>query len=348
MGLGRWSGIQVRLHAFFLLFAAFTLYLSWLADRGDGPGYLPLGGLSVGLLLLSVLLHELGHLYAAHRLGGGGDQLLLGPLGGLQPLRLPPDPQGALIVCLAGPVVNLVVCVICLPWLLSLETTQQVLGLLNPLHPEALVQGESAWVVAVKLAFWINWLLFLVNLLPAFPFDGGRAVHAISELLWDEAGRRHGPAIAGGCARITAVVLLIVAWIFRDTGNDLLPLWFPLVLLAIFLFFSARSEQPQRSSPSSVDHVFGYDFSQGYTSLEKSTQAASPPAPPPGLWQRWLQQRRDARQQRKSRQEAEEEQRVDEILDRLHQHGMDSLSAEDRSLLERVSLRYRNRQGGPT
>jgi hypothetical protein len=34
---------------------------------------------------------------------------------------------------------------------------------------------------------------------------------------------------------------------------------------------------------------------------------------------------------------------VDEILARLHEHGLSSLSAEDRSLLERVSRRYRSR-----
>ena len=30
VSLGRWGGVQVRLHMFFVLFAAFTLYLSWL------------------------------------------------------------------------------------------------------------------------------------------------------------------------------------------------------------------------------------------------------------------------------------------------------------------------------
>ena len=46
--------------------------------------------------------------------------------------------------------------------------------------------------------------------------------------------------------------------------------------------------------------------------------------------------------------EAEEEQRVDEILDRLHRHGKESLTAEDHSLLERVSVRYRNRLSDTT
>ena len=42
--------------------------------------------------------------------------------------------------------------------------------------------------------------------------------------------------------------------------------------------------------------------------------------------------------------EAEEERRVDGILARLHSEGINSLSAEERALLDRVSARYRNRQ----
>jgi hypothetical protein len=42
-------------------------------------------------------------------------------------------------------------------------------------------------------------------------------------------------------------------------------------------------------------------------------------------------------------QEADEERSLDEILERLHRHGRESLSPEDRALLERVSARYRSR-----
>ena len=42
--------------------------------------------------------------------------------------------------------------------------------------------------------------------------------------------------------------------------------------------------------------------------------------------------------------EQAEERQVDEILLRLHETGMDGLSAKERALLNRVSARYRNRQ----
>jgi hypothetical protein len=86
--------------------------------------------------------------------------------------------------------------------------------------------------------------------------------------------------------------------------------------------------------------LFGYDFSQGYTSLERSTTRHEAQV---GPITRWIQRRRQARFQRQREVEAEEERRVDDILVRLHTHGIDSLSDEDRSLLKRVSARYRQR-----
>ena len=64
IGFGRWNGVHVRLHMFFMLFAAFTIYLGWL-DL-EGPGWS--GPLLVCLLLISVGFHELGHLWAFRRL----------------------------------------------------------------------------------------------------------------------------------------------------------------------------------------------------------------------------------------------------------------------------------------
>jgi 2-oxo-4-hydroxy-4-carboxy--5-ureidoimidazoline (OHCU) decarboxylase len=46
--------------------------------------------------------------------------------------------------------------------------------------------------------------------------------------------------------------------------------------------------------------------------------------------------------------EAVEERLVDGILSRLHAHGIDSLTADERALLHRVSARYRSRLGKRT
>jgi stage IV sporulation protein FB len=59
----------------------------------------------------------------------------------------------------------------------------------------------------------------------------------------------------------------------------------------------------------------------------------------------WLQNRREMRRRKRLWQEQEEERQVDSILLRLHEVGLEGLSAKERALLNRVSARYRNRQG---
>jgi hypothetical protein len=128
----------------------------------------------------------------------------------------------------------------------------------------------------------------------------------------------------------------------------IVPLWFVLSMLSIFVYFNARREDFRSTETESNDEpVFGYDFSQGYTSLERSLSSRedgphTASVDETGL-SRWWARRREAREMQRRQQEAEDEKHVDEILSRLHEHGMQSLSREDRELLQRVSQRYRSR-----
>ena len=83
------------------------------------------------------------------------------------------------------------------------------------------------------------------------------------------------------------------------------------------------------------------------TTFRKATPAWSAPIRRPrnhpGPLRRWLQQRRQIRQRRLRELEAEEERRFDEVLVRIKECGKESLSAEEQSLLQRVSARYRKR-----
>ena len=145
--------------------------------------------------------------------------------------------------------------------------------------------------------------------------------------------------IVGSSAMLAAVGFLLMALLLpQDTR--LVPSWLPLSLFAIFLFFSAK-QQMESWRPSEADEtVLGYDFSEGYTSLERSTEMPQATA---GLLTRWIEQRRANRQRRLAEVEADEERRVDDVLARLNEVGMEALAAEERRLLERVSKRYRQR-----
>jgi stage IV sporulation protein FB len=296
----------------------------------------------VGILLVSVLLHELGHYFTAKHFGGDGTLLILWPLGGLCPLQPPPDPRRELMMHLAGPLVNLSVCVIA-GIVLASRIGHQWTELLNPLAPN--LMGPTAAegsLQAFRLIFWINWVIFLANLLPAFPFDGGRAVRAAILAMNPDANGRRTAYIVAGLAKLASVLLVVLAILcWSDKSNPVVPIWFSLSLLAIFLYFSAKQEEERAEEGEADDEMFGYDFSQGYTSLERTSQTAQAHVSP---WRRWIEDRRQARLQQQRQVEADEELRVDEILGRLHEQGMNGISAEDRALLKRVSQRLKHRQ----
>jgi hypothetical protein len=58
----------------------------------------------------------------------------------------------------------------------------------------------------------------------------------------------------------------------------------------------------------------------------------------------WLRERRQERVNQARENEEIEEQLADEVLEKVHRSGIDSLTPEDRELLNRVSVRLRNRQ----
>jgi Zn-dependent protease len=336
ISLGRWHGVHVRLHVFFVLFAVVALHL---ATRTPNHPLLWLTLTGLGLLLASVLAHEFGHCLAAWRLGGGADQILIWPFGGLISASAPHEPYNELAIAVAGPFVNLATCLLIAP-LLMILFHQPLLPLLNPLAPPLGEDVLLSWQTGLAWAFWINWLLVLVNLLPAYPLDGGRVLRA---LLWATTRHsyRESAVLTARVAKLTALALWVAAWIVNDSAEYSFAA-LPLVLTGVFLFFGARQETDRLSEHESDEAMLGYDFSQGYTSLEKTL--APPRKQRPGPVKKWLADKRAARLLRQQQLEADEERRVDEILARMHERGPHTLSEEDRALLDRVSARYRNRQ----
>jgi len=338
MSLGRLGGVVLRVHLLFILFGAVTIFLGW-KQRVEHQDMLWIACASIGILFASVLLHEIAHYWASLQFGGSGEEIVIWPLGGLAPMRPPYEPQAEFCMHIAGPFCNLV---------LSL-TTAIVLGFVDrgsllglfTIPPIGLIEGANLWIVGLKLTCWVNWVLLLANLLPVFPFDGGPALRAGLSVLWPDSSPHRTSFIVSTLAKFAAFALIVVAFLVRNQMTEgIVPLWFALVVLAIFLYFGAKQDAEPREPRDVEDDVFGYDFSQGYTSLQESAERQETQA---GPFSRWLEERKAAKLQRKHELEAEEECRADELLGRLHEQGMASLSDEERSLLKRVSARYRAR-----
>lgn len=332
LSLGRWWGVAVYLHIFFLLFALLALTFT-LADRD----LLGVGVLAVGVLLASVTLHELAHALAAIRVGGKVDAIVIGPVGGLISPRVPDEPEIHLFVALAGPIVHLLLAVMAAV-VLAIVGNTQLLGLLNPIAPQDLVDPDNIWLIAAKLTLWLNWILMLLNLLPAYPFDGGPVLRA---MLWPALGRRTARVVTARVAMGVAV-LMCAASLLTLSGEfqTRVPMWIPLVTLGVFLFFSARQDLAAREAYEWTDQPAGYQVnSDGLDLLDVMWSADEEDE---GVLVEH-QQRQPPEQNRRA-QEAVEDARVDDILARLYDSSWDELSPEEVAVLQRASQRYKRRR----
>lgn len=164
MKLFRVLGIQLELHVTFLLLLLWAFLTGW-ADSGWVGAMVATGGLVV--IFACVVLHELGHCVAAMRYHVPIRKILLLPIGGMAQFgHIPKDPRKELVITLAGPLVNLVIVVVLLPF-----------ASFPPLEPWRFF----AWMVTgpVELLVGFNAIMGLFNLLPLFPMDGGRILRAI-------------------------------------------------------------------------------------------------------------------------------------------------------------------------
>jgi Zn-dependent protease len=353
INLGRWAGTQVRVHFFLILFVAVTL-LS--AAVGSGPkvhhpATLGTTACWLTLLLLALALHEFGHAAMAWWLGAEPEEVRLWPLGNMVGPSHPARSPESLPVALAGPAAS-AAAVIVSAVALSAMGAQFVWNPFGSHDPKGAVLVESGAPYLPALgkfaspytpAWWVgwfgylNWVILLANLLPALPFDGGRAFR--SYLAQSSVSSGKDSLIAPWSARSCVFILVIVGLVRLLSGkSDGLTL----IVLAILIELMVRSESRMLEDGGFFDDgVFGYDFSEGYTSLEGSPAKVRPYRE--SALKRWRRRRSDLRRQRRQAKEAAEERRMDEILDKLYHQGRSALSDEENRFLIRVSAKYRNR-----
>ncbi len=147
----------------------------------------------------------------------------------------------------------------------------------TPLQPARL----NGWQVLLAQFFSVNALLFWVNLLPAFPLDGGRLLQC---WLWRRGDRRQAIATA---AYVGFLVMLAVG-VYAIAVNDILP-----AILVVVIYVRCRNRLLQLEESEDDSSPLGYDFSQGYTSLERQEveDQRAPPPPKPGWFRRMLDRR---------------------------------------------------------
>jgi stage IV sporulation protein FB len=215
--IGRFRGIQIRIHV------TLVLFLVWvgLSDGlSDGWREAAAGVAFLCAVFCCILLHELGHAMAARRFGIRTPDITLMPMGGLARLeRIPERPLEEITVALAGPAVSA---------LLAL-----VFGFFSRFQIARLDAPLPEWEGLLANLFTVNTGLLTFNLLPAFPLDGGRVFRA---LLATRLNYLLATKIAAGAGQVLAVLL--------GAAGFLLPAPM-LIVIAVFLFLGAGSEAAQ-------------------------------------------------------------------------------------------------------
>ena len=314
--LGTWFATRVRLSVWFPIAAlVFCVNLK----------SLQLGLLVTLLLLLSVIIHEFFHVFAARGTGGSADEILIWPAGGLAFTRPAPGFRSEFLTSAAGPLSNLLLCIATFPVVYKAGFPP---GTFHPFVLPYVELKEQFWHDVIVLLFDLNWVLFLVNLLPVYPLDGGQMLRAAIAVRTDhETARFASLRIGMALGAVGAVAGLMFDQIW------LVFLGFFVLCMGMYEFFTIQL------ADQFDDSFLGYDFSQGYTSLERAEQRA---ARRPGPLQRWRQRRAEEKRQREEQERIETERRVDELLDKVHREGMNSLTDAERRFLQKASGRYRS------
>jgi Zn-dependent protease len=203
----RIGGVTVRLHLLFLAFI--VVQLAWaIVPSQQSPVDFKLTAMALGVLLVVVLAHEFGHVLMCRLAEGEADEILMWPLGGLAMCHPPRTPRAHFWTALGGPLVNLAIIALAAPILMLLTRDWRVV-LPDPLNPLDFARDPLiARSLPTLLLYMVNALSVMVlafNLLPLFPLDGGRILHA---MLWKRKGWSGGMRIA---VRVGFVVGLALA-----------------------------------------------------------------------------------------------------------------------------------------
>jgi Zn-dependent protease/CBS domain-containing protein len=234
---GRLFGVDIRLHLTFFLLPVFIYWTEYAAHHSaNGPRDLALSA----IILACVGAHECGHILAARRFGMIPKAVILLPLTGVtlfeEPRSEKPQPaaflsQREIRLALVGPLVNLS---------LALFTFAALIGFgrATDLLKWPFLQAGNL----PRSLVWANLYLAGLNLMPAYPLDGGRILRAVFIRTPDLAeATRRAVSISNAIAMV-----LMVAGLFSDS-------W--LTMVGVIVFSAAQLEERALVFQSVLDTV---------------------------------------------------------------------------------------------
>jgi CBS domain-containing protein/Zn-dependent protease len=229
--LGRWMGVEMRVHIFFplLVFVLFAI---------SGTNGWPRGLALFFLLVAAVAVRETARLLVAAWLGLRLRAILLLPIGGLFAYANPESQEnanrggGQLALALAGPLANLVAALAAAGIILGASGDVRLFDhpFITPAH-------------LLRSVVWMQAFLGLLHVFPAYPLDCGR-------LIRNSFARTHGSAPAGravaGLGQVFAGAAIVGGMVAQEP-------W--LALAGFFIMIGAQIEDQGVFFQSVVDTV---------------------------------------------------------------------------------------------
>ncbi|QDT34722.1 Peptidase family M50 [Thalassoglobus polymorphus] len=318
--LGRYFGVTVRMSVWFLvLILILCLRLP-----------IVIGLWASAILFISILIHEFAHVFGARATGGEGDEILMWPLGGLAFVSPGPNFRSEFWTTAAGPISNALICLICLPAVLSAGVFW------DSLHPIVLPHLDfslSNFTTAINsvfvLMFSLNFKLLVLNLLPIHPLDGGQIAFSISKLYWDRGTARIGTLYAS----MAICLILAISGTFMESTE------------IVFIGFLLMTFGLQAHMNAVFAQQFGeLGFEYGMSSEDEYGLFEEEREPQLSMVERWRQRREEKRRIKEAQTRAETSQKVDALLEKINTAGMDSLSEAEKKFLQQASTRYKTQK----
>ncbi|MGD2279554.1 MAG: site-2 protease family protein [Candidatus Omnitrophota bacterium] len=215
--LTRIFGINIDIHfTFFLLLLIFFILLG------------PRGLILILGVFFFVTIHELSHSLVAIHYGVKVKRITLLPIGGVASMsEIPSKPAQELLISVAGPLSNVLVAII-FYFPLKLLLGQEAL-----MYPFLVITGQAPFSGNFNVLahiYWINLILAVFNMLPAFPMDGGRVLRAILSY------RMSYREATGVAVRLGHIFALLFGYIGLVHGHIFL------LIIAVFIYMAASSE----------------------------------------------------------------------------------------------------------
>lgn len=263
--LFNWLGIPVYLHwTFGLLF----VYVLWSGHKGGQSVQETFWRVvMVMAFFLCVLLHEYGHALMARRFGVRTRDIFLTPIFGAARLeRTLEKPKQEFLVALAGPFVNLLIAIV-LYLGLYLVLKENPLSVFMGEVVRPVVDEETGIVVdqvrfigsaALRQVFvlsLINFALTFLNLIPAFPMDGGRAFRALLSM-------RMGRVRATEIATLIGILIMLAAGAWGLWMGEYLVPAISAVFVMIALAENSNVQMEDRLNRYHAGDIVRYNFTR--------------------------------------------------------------------------------------